>query len=243
MSVSHETTEDRERAEARERMEAMGSLIAAVAHEVRNPLFAISATVDAFVARFGERPEYGQHVAALRREVDRLARFMQGLLDYARPDRLTLEQRHLMPCIDRAVQDCEVPREERGVRIVVRARDNLPAVALDELQIAQAFRNLIENAIQHTPRYSTILIEAECVLRDGEPWVSCSVRDSGKGIADADAALIFEPFFTRRAGGTGLGLAIVKRIVISHGGTVSASNRSSGGLEITVELPCAAKLA
>lgn len=223
---------------ARERMEAMGSMIAAVAHEVRNPLFAISATVDAFVARFGERPEYGQHVAALRAEVDRLTCFMQGLLDYARPDQLHLQGRDLSPCVFRAVRECEVAKATKDVRIAVREHGTLATVSADEIQITQAFRNLLENAIHYSPRNGTVVVELMPVERGGAAWVRCSIRDSGPGVLDQDLPFIFEPFFTRRSGGTGLGLAIVKRIVLSHDGNIEARNQPTGGLEVAIELPC-----
>jgi signal transduction histidine kinase len=98
-------------------------------------------------------------------------------------------------------------------------------------------RNLIENALQHSPAGGTVTLSA-CLV-DGSPrgHVALSVGDQGPGFKADDTARVFEPFFTRRRGGTGLGLSIVHRIVEQHGGSVSVRNQDAHGAVVTVTLP------
>ena len=105
----------------------------------------------------------------------------------------------------------------------------------DEGRLEQVFQNLLANAVQLSPRGSTVRVTAGAA-RGG---VACIVEDQGPGLPAGAAERVFEPFFTARKGGTGLGLSIVRRIVEEHGGTVSAGNRPAGGAAFTVWLPAA----
>jgi PAS domain S-box-containing protein len=246
MGVSSDITE-RKHAEERARhlqeslrraetMSALGAVVAGVAHEVRNPLFAISATVDALEARFGPQPAYARYTETLRQEVNRLSRLMSDLLDYGRPPRLDLADSAIGPVVTRAIAACTPLAEQTGVRLLAEIADDLPPLPLDPARMLQVLQNLIDNAIQHSPRGSQVVVRAAAVLASGAVGLELSVADQGPGIRPEDMANIFEPFFTRRRGGTGLGLSIVQRIVEQHGGEVEAGNRESGGALITVRL-------
>jgi len=210
--------------------------VAGVAHEVRNPLFAISGTVDALEARFGPQPAYARYTETLRQEVNRLSRLMSDLLDYGRPPRLDLADSAIGPVVTGAIAACTPLAEQTGVRLVAEIADALPPYPLDPARMLQVLQNLIDNAIQHSPRGSQVVVRAAVVLAPGAAGIELSVADQGPGIRPEDMANIFEPFFTRRRGGTGLGLSIVQRIVEQHGGEVEAGNRASGGALITVRL-------
>jgi len=246
MGVSNDITE-RKHAEERARhlqeslrraetMSALGAVVAGVAHEVRNPLFAISATVDALEARFGPQPAYARYTETLRQEVNRLSRLMSDLLDYGRPPRLDLADSAIGPVVTRAIAACTPLAEQTGVRLLAEIADDLPPLPLDPARMLQVLQNLIDNAIQHSPRSSQVVVRAAAVLASGAVGIELSVADQGPGIRPEDMANIFEPFFTRRRGGTGLGLSIVQRIVEQHGGEVEAGNRETGGALITVRL-------
>jgi PAS domain S-box-containing protein len=222
-----------------ETMSALGAVVAGVAHEVRNPLFAISATVDALEARFGPQPAYARYTETLRQEVNRLSRLMSDLLDYGRPARLDLTDSPVGPVVTRAIAACTPLAEQTGVRLVAEVADDLPLLPLDPARMLQVLQNLIDNAIQHSPRGSQVVVRAAAVPAPPPPNASgmeLSVADQGPGIRPEDMANIFEPFFTRRRGGTGLGLSIVQRIVEQHGGEVEAQNRETGGALMTVRL-------
>jgi PAS domain S-box-containing protein len=218
-------------------MAALGSLVAGVAHEVRNPLFGISSTLDAFEARFARHADYRPYVQVLREQLSRLTSLMNDLLEYATPTRLQLEPGRLEDVIAHALSACAPLQQRARVRVETRLASDLPALRMDERRLAQVFRNLLENALHHAGANGRVSLEARVVPSRGASWLECRVEDDGPGFDPDDLPSLFEPFFTRRKGGTGLGLSIVQRIVTDHGGSVAASNREAGGARLTVLLP------
>jgi PAS domain S-box-containing protein len=219
-----------------ETMSAMGALVAGVAHEVRNPLFSISATLDAFEARFGEKEEHRRYVGVLRTELDRLNQLMQDLLEYGRPTSLELTRRPLSDAIQQAVASCSSLAQRAQVRLDNTFSVAFSPIMMDVRRMAQVFHNLIENAIQHSKPGDTVEVAGEEFTHGGRLWIDCSIADMGPGFRDEDLPRLFEPFFTKRRGGTGLGLSIVQKIVEEHGGRIWASNRPGGGAVMKLRL-------
>lgn len=217
-----------------ETMSAMGALVAGVAHEVRNPLFGISATLDAFESRFKNRTEYRRYFDVLKERVQRLNELMQQLLDYGKPLRLELTEASPQELAEAAVQACAPRAAASRVEIAEEIALGLPTLTVDRARVVQVFENLLENAIQHSVPGGRVTLRAESANGDG---VRFFVEDSGPGFRSEDLARAFEPFFTRRRGGTGLGLSIVQRIVEQHEGEIAAGNRPEGGAVMTVTLP------
>lgn len=220
-----------------ETMSAMGALVAGVAHEVRNPLFSISATLDSFEARFGDRPEYGKYFELLRGELGRMTGLMQELLEYSKPPTLQLAPVAAGKLIASAVRSCAAQAGQGRVRVSNEAAHSEALLMADRKRLLQVFQNLLENAIHHSPPGGTVLISAHEARRGGVDWVEFAVEDEGPGFREEDLTQIFEPFFTRRRGGTGLGLSIVQRIVEEHRGQIEAANRTDGGARLLVRLP------
>lgn len=221
-----------------ETMSAMGALVAGVAHEVRNPLFSISATLDAFEARFGAKEEHARYINVLRIELDRLNDLMGELLEYGRPSVWDLSPGSVQPVISEAIDVARNVSEKHGVRVVDDTIGlELPPVMLDRRGMVMVFKNLIVNAIQHSPHGATVRVTAEVQEKEDQSFICCQVQDEGPGFAIEDMDKIFEPFFTKRKGGTGLGLSIVQRIVDEQGGSVAASNGEESGAIVTVMLP------
>jgi PAS domain S-box-containing protein len=219
-----------------ERMAAMGSLTAGVAHEVRNPLFAISANVDALAEVLSSREEVADLLDAVRAEVARLNRLMVDLLEYGKPAAVTLLEQPLTTAIDLALARCAPRAKEAGVDIH-SAGGGSQTVRMDRDRFVEVIENLLENAIQHSPCGSAVSVELTSFRQDGRKWVRCAVIDSGPGFQESDLSRVFEPFFTRRKGGTGLGLSIAQKIVEQHAGRIHAANRPERGAMVTIELP------
>jgi PAS domain S-box-containing protein len=211
---------------------ALGALVAGVAHEVRNPLFGISATIDAFEAEFGTNPSHRQYIEVLRGELQRMRVLMQDLLDYGKPIHRENTPTEIHELIHEASGRCAVLARERGIELALELEPDLPALTLDPRSMTVVLKNLFENAIHHSPPSSVVQVTA---ARD-DGGVRIEVRDQGNGFRPEDLRRAFEPFFTRRRGGTGLGLSIVQRVVEQHGGQVCARNHPEGGAVVALVL-------
>jgi PAS domain S-box-containing protein len=220
----------------RETMSAMGALVAGVAHEVRNPLFAISATLDAAELRLVGHAGSEPHMRVLRSEVERLSGLMEDLLEYGRPQAQAPEMGSLTDLVTEAITLVGPHAAQAGVAIEPSLARGLPVVTMDHRRMLQVFKNVVENAVQHSPRGSRVFVRLGAASRSGAEWIECAVRDAGPGFALEDLPRVFEPFFTRRRGGTGLGLSIVQRVVDEHGGSVEIRNHEDGGAVVTVRL-------
>jgi signal transduction histidine kinase len=220
-----------------ETMEAMGVLVAGVAHQVRNPLFAISSTVDAMEKRLGSRDEYQKYVRVLKSESARLAKLMQQLLNYAKPPTGDLKPVQFQEALHEAVQSFDTRSTVSGLRVRMEAPDDLPPLLCDRDRLVQLFHNLVENAMQFSPAGGDVCVAARQDNRNGQPWIECTVDDNGPGVRNEDLPHVFEPFFSRREGGTGLGLAVAQQIVCSTGGEIHIENRPNGGARVKVRLP------
>jgi PAS domain S-box-containing protein len=230
------TVELQESLRRSETLSAMGTLVAGVAHEVRNPLFSISATLDAFEARFGVQPEYAEHMKVLRQELNRMSGLMQELLDYGKPAVLDLRDTDVGTMINRTVEVCGILAGKYDIEIAKVIAPELPLVCMDTRRMAEVFRNVLENAIQHSPKGGKVTIHVRSAQEEYQTWVECLVRDTGPGFRSEDVPHLFEPFFTRRRGGTGLGLAIAERAIEQHGGKIIARNCPEGGAEMLIRL-------
>jgi PAS domain S-box-containing protein len=217
-----------------ERMSAMGSLVAGVAHEVRNPLFGMSATLDAFEAAFAAA-EYTDYFSEFRQQIDRLNTLMRDLLDYGKPRSVELTPGAIENVIQLAVQ--EARQASPQVRVESVFEGAVPPMLMERTRMLQVFENLIRNAIQHSSHGTTVTVTARAIHQEDQPWIEAAVLDHGPGFKLEDLPHVFEPFFTRRRGGTGLGLSIVQKIVEEHGGTITAGNRAGGGAMMTVRFP------
>jgi signal transduction histidine kinase len=234
------TAVERKRAEEAlrrsERMAAMGGLVAGVAHEIRNPLFGLSAAVDAFEKRYGEGgEEMSRYLERMRSQLDRVSQLMQDLLEYGKPYEPILAEEQLPEILEEALDAVRPLARERRVELRVRASGDLPTVRVDRRRIVHVFVNLLDNAVRHSPGAG--LVEVSVAPQPDGARLVCSVRDSGEGFRPEVLTRVFEPFFTRRRGGTGLGLAIVQRIAEEHGGTVKVGNAPGGGALVEVSLP------
>ena len=206
-----------------------GRFVAGVAHEVRNPLFGILANLDAL--EDVTEGAFREYAGRIRREAERLRQLMADLLEYGKPSPPQIKGVDLQD-VWKGIGE-ELQREALAARVHLEVAFPKPArVLADSARLAEVVANLVENAIQHTPRGGQV-----CLRGEGRgPRYECTVEDTGKGFVAEDLALVFEPFYSRRKGGTGLGLAIVKRFVEEMGGRVVASNRVDGGAAVVVNL-------
>lgn len=220
-----------------EMMSALGSLVAGVAHEVRNPLFSMSATLDAFEESFPNHPEYKEYLDILHSELNRLTNLMKDLLEYGKPSNQELSKDSIEPVILEAIKTCGQISRERKVKIECQIEKNLPSILLDETRLVQVFQNLLDNAINHSPSNGIVTISTKVINEENRLWIETTIQDNGKGFAKDDLSKVFEPFFSHRPGGTGLGLPIVQKILDQHQGKIFLGNHPLGGARVRVLLP------
>jgi signal transduction histidine kinase len=162
---------------------------------------------------------------------------MNDLLEYGKATRLRLAFGRFEDVVEHALAACAPLVARVHVAVATQIPPGLPELRMDERRLSQVLRNLLENALQHSPPGRTVNLRAELASDTRGSWLECSIEDDGPGFQPQDLPHLFEPFFTRRHGGTGLGLSIVQRIVSDHGGSIEASNRETGGARFRLRLP------
>ncbi len=232
-----ELAASRERVLQSEKLAALGTLAAAIAHEVRNPLAVIRSAAQSLAESApSEAVETLRSCRFMMEEADRLASLVNSLLAFARPARFKAQAVAAAELFDRALLLARAPIESRQVRIERREPPLSGVASADPNLIAQVLAGLLTNAAQAAPIGGDVKIEC----RAEDSTVELAIEDSGPGVPAALRDRIFEPFFTTRASGIGLGLAIARQITEAHGGSIRLGESSSGGARFSVILPRAA---
>lgn len=231
-----------------ERLATLGTMAGAVGHELKNMLATFSSAVD-FI-----RERAAEGLPAEVEDLDTLKHIRDHLDTHAR-SLLALARGHRGPDIGAAVSDLgaaitktvEMLRSAGvlgAVEITLALPDEPVQVAVEVTEIEQIFVNLIKNAVDalNEARITRSRVEVTVSHHDGEPMVSCRVRDNGTGIDVAKLPLIFEPYFTTKppTQGTGLGLFVVKQIVEKHRGKIGVVSEEGAGTMFTVDFPVVA---
>lgn len=235
-----------------ERLAAVGELSASIAHEIRNPLAAISGSIQMLRREaevLGGAASAARLMEIVLRETDRLNLLITDFLAYARPGPFEIGPVRLAGVVDDLLEIFAGAAPE-GVRIEVDLPSDL-SLRGDAAQLRQVLWNLVLNACQAMPQGGVVGISAAAVppppqggaggRRNGEEekvaWVEIRVRDQGAGIPPEVLEHIFDPFFTTKPEGSGLGLATVHRIVEEHGGSIQLESSVGTGTVVGVRLP------
>jgi two-component system sensor histidine kinase/response regulator len=217
-------------------------LIGMLGHDIRNLANSLVAFLQ--LVRLGQldpsRPEFGELLGLSESNVTELLRMVNALLDVYKMEegRLEADQSvvRVMDLAKKSMSQLAAEARARGVAMSCETGDI--AVFVDETLLVRVLTNLLANSVKHTPSGGTAFVEADAA-KDG--WVKVRVRDTGPGIAAADAANVFDRFYQsaggRSRGGTGLGLAFCKLAVELHGGTIRVANPGEKGASIELALP------
>ncbi|MDY0088383.1 MAG: ATP-binding protein [Coriobacteriia bacterium] len=218
-----------------DRLAAMGELTAGVAHEVRNPLGVIRASVQLLEDAECDAVRVRQAGDVIKQEIDRLDKVIKALLDFGRPSRPTMVRTDPVEILDDVVLFTGRFAKQSGVSIAKEYASDLPEVRADRDQLKQVFLNLITNAVQAMEEQGG---EIELVAEEQGDFVVITVHDTGPGISVEDMGKVFDPFFSTRDAGTGLGLTIVHRIIDEHDGHIEVES-SPQGTTFRVSIPSA----
>ena len=223
-----DTIEEMRRA-LRARDEERETLLAGIAHEVRNPLGALDLFAGLLAEELAQRPE-AAHVARIRAELAALSKVVEEFLDYARARPAVREPVDLARLLGE-VADLAQPFASAGN--VSLSVEGSAEVRADREQLRRAALNLVRNAVEAAPAGSVVEIAA----REGDGEVTIDVADRGPGLSPEARERLFRPFFTTKERGTGLGLALAKKVADAHGGTLALEDRDGGGTVARLVVP------
>jgi signal transduction histidine kinase len=221
-------------------------LISAVSHDLRTPLATTRAMVEALAdGVVTDKADVARYLGLILREIQHLSRLIDDLFELSQIDSGSLRLRHdaidLTQLVGDTVAAYQAPARERDLRIEAALNGPL-ALQADGERLQRVLRNLLDNALRHTPSGGTIAIEA----KSQASTVSLSVSDSGPGVADDDLERIFDSFYRversrhrdeSAKSGAGLGLAIARGLVLAHHGRIWAERSALGGISVQIRLP------
>ncbi|MEE9911345.1 MAG: hypothetical protein K4571_06435 [Deltaproteobacteria bacterium] len=211
-------------------LNAIGSLAAGVAHEIRNPLSSIKGFAVYFKGRLAGNPEDEETADIMIAETERLNRVISQLIEFARPLELKKEPADLTDLTKQSVRLIAAEAKAGSVEVEVNPAENLPRVPVDSDKIKQVLLNIFLNALAAMPSGGRLSIRIAAADKE----LTVTVSDTGEGIAEENLPRIYDPYFTSKPAGTGLGLAIVQKIMEAHGGTVRVESRAQKGTTVTL---------
>ena len=228
------------------KLASLGRLLAGVAHEVKNPLNAMTihlallkqkldaANGPASVRPASDRAGLAQHADVIEREIRRLDEVVQGFIKFSRPEDLTLARVSLCELVEDVRGVIGPEAAARGVAVRNECASDVPPVRGDRAMLHQALLNLGLNACQAMPEGGTLRFSARTL---GRQSVELSVADTGGGIEPEHMGRIFNLYFTTREGGSGIGLSLVYRTVQLHDGSIEVESTPGRGTTFRLVLP------
>lgn len=235
--VAEELQQARDEMVRAERLAAVGELAAGVAHEIRNPLTSVKLLVQGAAERHPVHSLDKTQVHVLLEEVEKIENTVQGLLNFARPEKSQKIDCPLHEILERTFLLLDGRIRQQHIRIQQTGDDHAAIVRGDPRLIQQVLVNLILNAIDFMPDGGDLIVRYH--PDTDQRFTVIEVEDTGPGISPSMLGRLFEPFVTTRSNGSGLGLAISRRLIEEQGGTLVARNSACGGAIFSVRLPLA----
>lgn len=219
-----------------EKLASLGKMAAVLAHEIKNPLGAITNSLGV-LSRYGITGQDDHElVGIVESEIERLNKLVEDFLDFSRPSSLHLVKTDLHLIIEETLSLLSMDRKIiEGIQVVKELESGVPQILLDRNHMKQVLLNLLLNAIQAMPRGGILTIRTHYSITSGE--VELNVADTGIGMSEEVLGQVFQPFFTTKDKGLGLGLNIVHKTVKAHGGYVLISSKEGKGTEVQLNFP------
>jgi PAS domain S-box-containing protein len=224
-----------------QKLAALGQLSAGIAHEIRNPLSSIKMSLQILAKRMNPEGNDLKRFKIAEREVDHLEMLVNNILAFAKPVEPKKNPVDLSKVLEQAIDMAEKGIADKKIEIQTEFNEVLP-VTVDAAMMADAFLNVIRNAMEAVTEYGKIIVSLR-YFDETRQSVAVEIKDNGSGIDDEDMPHIFNPFFTRKNYGTGLGLSLVKKIIDIHQGTIDISSKMNEGTTVLIVLPLGTEMA
>ncbi len=228
-----------------DRLSSLGTLAVGLAHEIKNPLGGIKGAAQLLEDELPEGSELKEYTRVMLKEVRRVNRIVEELLELASPRKLELGRVNLHKILGDILVLQKRAAAEKKITFRQQFDPSIPPILADEALLTQLFLNLIKNAVEAVRELGTVQVTSR-VLSDytmTQNWerrsrmVAVEVCDDGPGIGKEQLEQLFTPFFTTKTKGTGLGLAICQKIVTEHRGMIKVASDPGHGTTFTVMLP------
>ena len=228
-------TATRTRSPTRERVKLSQDIAAGIAHELRNPVFAIASAAQLLRYRITDDPVIEKNIGRVLREAERLNALVAALLDYGRPPAVQLTPHDPDQLWSDVLSSHRGELESRALLVHHTPSNPRATCAIDVEQLTQAYANALANAIDAAPEGSDLTITSTST-RGG--WQS-RLHNAGTPIPPSLLPEVFEPLVTSKPGHAGIGLAVVHRVLSDHGGSVALDSDGETGTTLTFTLPAA----
>jgi PAS domain S-box-containing protein len=217
-----------------EKLGLLGRLAAGIAHEIRNPLSAISLNLQYLLQKYGSNADICQSARDAFEGTQRVAAVVENTLGLARVSPPVLRPENINPLVETVVGFLRIATQQKDIQLESHLMSGLPPILADAKQVQQVVLNILQNAIDASPEHGIITVRTG---RSGEGAVEIVVCDHGPGISAGQMHRLFEQFYTTKSGGTGLGLSLSKQIMDRHNGEIRVDMAPEGGAVVTVVFP------
>jgi signal transduction histidine kinase len=226
-----------------DRLRSLEAMAAEFANEIRNPLTSIKTFIQLAPEHKDDQEFTDRFMKIVHKDVDRISRLIQELLDYARFTPPKLKWEGLNPLVSSCLYVVRIRAKSRGIEIEQELNESVPPIQMDRQQIKQVVLNLLLHALDSmSGAPGKLFVSTIEVEKHGKPWVQLQVRDTGTGMSPSDIEHLFDPSY--RSGqakksweSTGLGLTIVHQIVREHGGFIDVMSEVGHGTSFFISLP------
>jgi signal transduction histidine kinase len=222
-----------------DKLAALGTIAAGMAHEIKNPLAAIKGLTQILPENLFDQDFIKKYQTIVPRQLDRINQIVEDLLDFGHPKELVIKKVEVVRVLDEVLRLVENQCRQADV-VIVKKFAPVPPVLADQEKLAQAFMNIILNAVQLMPTGGalTVAVYESTIQADltPVPRVVVEIVDTGSGIPAEKLPKIFDPFYTTKETGSGMGLAVTYRIIQEHKGSLDVMSEIGRGTTFKISL-------
>lgn len=236
--------ESQEHLVASEKLAALGTMAAGMAHEIKNPLVALRTFTQILPLKWDDAEFRGKFLAIVPAEIEKINKIAESLLKFGRPSKPEFKRININTILEEILELLENQFKKNNIRLTTKFTPET-FINGDSGQLSQAFLNIILNAIQAMPSGGEIIIKSDIgeVIKLGQaktkgtPTIFVEITDNGPGIPEENLKNLFDPFYTTKESGTGMGLAITLRIIEEHSGSIKVRSQVGKGTTFLILLP------